>query len=87
MKIYLDSRKVIKGPVMILSNYKDRLKIKQGYNKDEERYWILITDNRSKITFRIHFTEEEFHDFWNNASLVAKIHDSEIDDDYEAISE
>jgi len=53
----------------------EEMKFATGYNINLKKYFIFITDKKSKITCRINLTEEEYHNFWNGASFVAKQHD------------
>jgi hypothetical protein len=51
------------------------MKLASGYNTVLKCYFIFITDRHTKNTCRVHLTEEEYHNFWNGASFVAKQHD------------
>jgi len=53
----------------------EEMKFATGYNINLKQYFIFITDKKTKITCRVNMSEQEYHNFWNGASFVAKQHD------------
>jgi len=59
------------------------LKIKQGYNSVNDKYFISITDRKTLITLRINMTEEFFKNFHNMGHFTMRqtLHDKELKQD------
>jgi len=56
------------------------LKIKQGYNSVNDKYFISITDRNTLITLRINMSEEFFKNFHNMGHFTMRqtLHDKEL---------
>ena len=59
------------------------LKIKQGYNSVNDKYFISITDRKTLITLRINMDEEFFKNFHNMGHFTMRqtLRDKELKQD------
>ena len=60
-----------RGPILF-SGTKDKMKISQGYNNISKKFFIYITDKKTKVTCRIDMDEEHYQNFHGMGNYTYK---------------